>query len=65
MTSVIPILAKKEFISNDTAKHFNVLYPFNTNEQDQIEAFVKELNDAISKVNYFELSTSVDVYEGR
>ncbi|WP_298899871.1 tetratricopeptide repeat protein [uncultured Psychroserpens sp.] len=63
MKTVIPILAKKEFVSNDTAKHFNVLYPFNINEKDQIEDFVKELNEAISKINYFDLSTSVDVYD--
>lgn len=63
MASVIPVLAKKEFISNDTAKHFNVLYPFNVDEKDQIEAFVKELDEAISKVNFFDLSTSVDVYD--
>ncbi|WP_298893532.1 tetratricopeptide repeat protein [uncultured Psychroserpens sp.] len=63
MKTVIPILAKKEFVSNDTAKHFNVLYPFNINEKDQIEDFVKELNEAISKINYFDLSTSIDVYD--
>ncbi|MDG5491129.1 tetratricopeptide repeat protein [Psychroserpens sp. SPM9] len=63
MQMVIPILAKKEFVSNDTAKHFNVLYPFANDEKDQIEDFVKQLDDAISKVNYFELSTSIDVYD--
>ena len=63
MTAVIPILAKNEFVSDDTAKHFNVLYPFNTDEKDQIEAFVETLNDAISKVNHFQLSTSIDVYD--
>ncbi|WP_299332695.1 tetratricopeptide repeat protein [uncultured Psychroserpens sp.] len=63
LTSVIPILAKKEFVSNDTAKHFNVLYPFDNIEKDQIEDFIKELDEAISKVNYFDLSTSVDFYD--
>ncbi|MEH6536913.1 MAG: hypothetical protein V7719_11000 [Psychroserpens sp.] len=63
MQKVIPFLAKKEFVSNDTAKHFNVLYPFANDEKDQIEEFVKQLDDAISKVNYFDLSTSVDLYD--
>ncbi|WP_298901076.1 tetratricopeptide repeat protein [uncultured Psychroserpens sp.] len=63
MKSVIPILAKKEFVSNDATKHFNVLYPFNNDEKDQIKDFVEQLNDAISKVNYFELSTSIDIYD--
>nr|WP_321234009.1 hypothetical protein [uncultured Psychroserpens sp.] len=59
----IPILAKKEFIDNDAAKHFNVLYPFSSAEKDQIEEFVEQLDDAISKINYFDLSTSVDFYD--
>jgi hypothetical protein len=63
LDNVIPIFAKKEFISDDTAKHFNVLYPFSNDEKDKIEEFVKQLDDAISKVNYFELSTSVDFYD--
>ena len=63
MQTVIPILAKKEFVSNDGVKHFNVLYPFANDEKDQIEEFVAQLDDAISKVNYFDLSTSVDVYD--
>ncbi|MBR9913517.1 MAG: hypothetical protein GYB32_01615 [Algicola sp.] len=65
MTNVIPIFAKKEFVSNDKAKHFNVLYPFSTDEKDQIADFVKELNEAISKINYFDLSTSVDFYDSK
>ncbi|OUS01668.1 hypothetical protein A9Q86_07825 [Flavobacteriales bacterium 33_180_T64] len=64
LKSVIPILAKKDFTSNDTAKHFNVLYPFSNEEKDQIEDFVAQLDDAISKVNYFDLSTSIDFYDG-
>ena len=63
MKSVIPVLAKKEFVSNDATKHFNVLYPFTNDEKDQIKDFVEQLNDAIAKVNYFELSTSIDVYD--
>jgi tetratricopeptide (TPR) repeat protein len=64
LETVIPILAKKEFVNNDDAKHFNVLYPFSNDEIDQIEDFVAQLDDAISKVNYFDLSTSVDFYDG-
>lgn len=63
LENAIPILAKKEFVNNDSAKHFNVLYPFSNNEKDQIEDFVKQLDDAISKVNYFDLSTSIDFYD--
>ncbi|WP_460220457.1 type IX secretion system periplasmic lipoprotein PorW/SprE [Psychroserpens sp. MEBiC05023] len=63
LENVIPILAKKEFVDNDSAKHFNVLYPFSNDEKDEIEEFVAQLDDAISKVNYFDLSTSIDFYD--
>ena len=63
LETAIPILAKKEFFSNDIGKHFNVLYPFSTAEKDQIEAFVEKLDKSISKITYFDLSTSVDFYD--
>lgn len=63
LETVIPILAKKEFVSDDTGTRFNVLYPFNNDEKDQIEEFVKKLENSISKINYFSLSTSVDFYD--
>lgn len=63
LENVIPILAKKEFVKNDDAKHFNVLYPFTNEEKDQIEEFVKALNTSVSKIKYFDLSTSVDFYD--
>lgn len=63
MDKVIPILAKKDFVNNDDSKHFNVLYPFTNDEKDQIEEFVKTLDDSVSKIKYFDLSTSVDFYD--
>nr|WP_321229388.1 tetratricopeptide repeat protein [uncultured Psychroserpens sp.] len=63
LKTVIPILAKKEFVSNDTGNRFNVLYSFTNEEKDQIEEFVKKLDNSVSKVSYFNLSTSVDFYD--
>jgi hypothetical protein len=63
LETVIPVLANKEFVSDDNATHFNVLYPFKTSEKGNIEAFVKLLDTAVSKVVYFDLSTSVDFYD--
>ncbi len=63
LETVIPVLANKEFKSDDTGTRFNVLYPFNTDENDQIKEFVEKLENAISKINYFNLSTSVDFYD--
>ena len=63
LKTAIPSLANKEFVSDDVATHFNVLYPFNSSEKESMETFVTELNEAISKVLYFDLSTSIDVYD--
>ncbi|MGC1472791.1 MAG: tetratricopeptide repeat protein [Psychroserpens sp.] len=63
LNTVIPIFANKEFTSDDTTQHFNVLYPFNNDEKDKIEEFVKQLEASISKVKYFDLTTSVDLYD--
>lgn len=63
LSQVVPVLAKKEFVPNSDATHFNVLYPFETNQKDEIKEFVEKLNDAVSKVTYFDLTTSVDVYD--
>ena len=63
MDNVLPTLANKTFVNDDTAKHFNVLYAFDNLEKDQIEEFVKSLDEAVSKVSYFNLSTSVDFYD--
>ena len=62
LQEVIPVLAKKEFIDNNDANHFNVLYPFEANQKEEINEFVEKLNDAVSKVTYFDLTTSIDVY---
>lgn len=63
LSEVIPVLAKKEFANNDDAKHFNVLYPFEANQTEEINEFVKKIDDAVSKVAYFDLTTSIDVYD--
>lgn len=63
LEKVIPVLAKREFVNNDDAKHFNVLYPFANDEKDQIEDFVKILDESVSKISYFDLSTSIDFYD--
>ena len=62
MKTVMPLLSKKEFTPNDAAKSFKVLYEF-TNASDQdITDFKKELDEAVAKVRYFDLTTSTDIY---
>jgi TolA-binding protein len=63
MEVVIPSIAKKEFVDNSTEQNFKVLYVFNSNEIKEIDEFVIKLNEVISKINYYKLSTSIDVYD--
>ena len=62
LKNVIPMLSNAAFNANEEAKHFKAIYQFSNVEKDEIEAFVKELNEAIKAIEYFELSTSIDKY---
>ena len=63
MQSVIPVLAKKTFVDDAKAKNFNIIYQFDNNADEEIKAFVEQLDEAVSKIKYFNLTTSVDVYD--
>ena len=64
LKDAIPVLAKKEFIADDVAQNFNVIYQFDKNSGEDIDAFIKTLNEEIEeKIKYFDLTTSKDVYD--
>ncbi len=64
LKNAIPVLEKKEFISDDKPKHFNVVYQFDNDSDEDIDAFIKILDEEIEKkIKYFDLSTSKDVYD--
>nr|WP_246288451.1 hypothetical protein [Winogradskyella costae] len=62
LKDAIPVLAKKEFIADDDVDKFNVIFQFENNSGDDIEAFIKTLDEEVAKVNYFNLTTSTDIY---
>lgn len=64
LQNAIPVLAKKEFVPDDKPKYFNVVYQFENGSGEDIEAFIKTLNEEIEKkIKYFDLTTSHDVYD--
>jgi len=63
LKTAIPVMSNKEFKANDDAKRFNVLYTFTNADREHMEEFVKQLDEAIEKIKYFDLSTSMDVYD--
>ena len=63
LKDAIPVLAKKEFIADDDGDKFNVVFQFENNSDDDIEAFMKTLDEEVAKINYFNLTTSKDLYD--
>ena len=63
MQTVIPLLAKKEFVDDLEAKHFKTIYQFANVSNEEIDAFIKDLDEAVKEVKYFDLTTSKDTYD--
>lgn len=64
LKNAIPVLAKNEFVEDDNAQKFNVVFQFSKNSGEDIDAFIKTLNEEIEeKISYFDLTTSKDVYD--
>lgn len=59
----LPLLAKSDFIDDTEATGFKVVYQFKDAAKEDITDFVKELDEAVANVRYFDLSTSTDVYD--
>jgi len=60
---VLPKMNKKEFMDDKDAKNCKVIYPFTDTSSLEIEDFTKILNEVTENVKYYELTTSVDVYD--
>ena len=60
--AALPLLEKSEFSDDNSASSFKVVYQFDNASEDDITAFIKELDEAVARVRYFDLSTSRDVY---
>ncbi|MBO3096725.1 hypothetical protein J4051_00465 [Gelidibacter sp. DF109] len=63
MKNVIPALSDKEFKADSIGSKFNVLYQFENTSDEDIDAFLKTLNDEVTQIRYFELSVSKDIYD--
>lgn len=63
MQKVIPVLAEDNFEDNAPASRFNVLYQFQDATDEEVDAFLEKLNDEVTKIRYYELSVSKDIYD--
>ncbi|RXJ52910.1 hypothetical protein ESZ48_01855 [Gelidibacter gilvus] len=63
MKNVIPALSDREFKTDSIGSKFNVLYKFENTSNEDLDAFLKTLNDEVTQIRYFDLSVSKDVYD--
>jgi len=62
VTNVLPKLATKEFTSDSLIGNYKVVYQFNKANTQEITDFAKVLDTVVAKVAYYDLKTSIDVY---
>ncbi len=58
--NALPVLEKKEFISDTILGNFNVIYQFSTTEN--TDSFIEELEKELEKIKHLKLTISKDVY---
>lgn len=61
-TSVLPILAKKDFENDEAATQFKMVYQFSPSEGQTAINLQEKLNKAINYYNYSNLGSSIDYY---
>jgi tetratricopeptide (TPR) repeat protein len=64
MQTVIPMLENKTFVEDSVSKNFKVIYSFIDATNEEIEAFSTKLNESIKDIRYFDLTSSIDKYNG-
>lgn len=61
-TTILPTLAKKDFVNDEEGKSFKVVYRFDTSEKEAAMLLKEKLDKAITFFNYRNNSASVDYY---
>ena len=62
MQTVLPLLAKKKFVDDLEAKKFKAIYQFEDSKAEDVDGFIKNLDEAVENLNYYYVKTSKDVY---
>nr|WP_233530503.1 hypothetical protein [Gelidibacter salicanalis] len=63
MQNVIPLLEVRDFKDNALAANFNVIYQFENAKTEEIDEFLKKLNEEVTQIRYYDLSVSKDIYD--
>lgn len=62
MQTTIPLLENSTFVEDELASKFKVVYQFQNATKEELETFNKKLDEAVIKVRFYDLTTSVDLY---
>ena len=62
LANVMPSMANKEFINDNSTNSFKVIYQFTNQEKEDIDDFIKKLEEAVKDIDYYQLSISEDIY---
>ncbi|MFH4963775.1 hypothetical protein V8G69_02120 [Gaetbulibacter sp. M235] len=61
-TKMLPSVQSKEFVLDSVANNYKVVFQFNKAETSEINTFKDTLNKVLKNIKYYDLSSSVDVY---
>ncbi|GAA3588203.1 tetratricopeptide repeat protein [Flavivirga amylovorans] len=62
-TSMLPKLINKDFISDDNiTTNYKIIFKFENPEMEEVSSFQKSLDDVLKNIKYYDLKSSVDVY---
>ncbi len=62
MKRVIPLIAVNEFVDDLVANSFKAIYQFTDVSMDEIDMFLKNVEEGLGKVKYYDLTASKDIY---
>ena len=62
VSEVLPKLQSQEFVSDNLANNYKVIFQFDNADAAAISKFQETLDGVLKHVKYYDLSTSVDVY---
>ena len=61
--NVLSKIESNEFVSDSITNDSKVIFKFEKNNKEAINAYVKDLDEVLKRVRYYKLKTSVDVYD--
>ena len=65
LKNAIPRMAEGSFKNDTLATSYKVIFPFNTKASKEAESFRSKIDTTLTKHNYRDLKTSVDVYDAQ